>query len=119
MAAILGLLISLTLGAVVLHIAVKLVAGDRTGNQGFGTAMVANLVMIIAAAVLNHVPLLGLLLSLAAWFVVVMQFYRLGFGRALLVWLVYLFIVGGVLAVLSMFFGAALFGLLGLAAIFA
>ncbi|MFH1810284.1 MAG: hypothetical protein ABIJ09_16180 [Pseudomonadota bacterium] len=119
MATLISFLFGLLLGAVVLHVSVKVVAADSTPKTGFGTAVVANLIMMVGGALLGSIPIIGLLLSVAMWFVVVMKAYAIGAGRAFIVGLVYVFIVGGLMFVLATFFGVALFSMAGLLAIFA
>jgi len=118
MGSLIGLIISFLVGTAVLHIAVKLAAGDASKQATFGTTCLANGLLLVICGLLSHVPLIGWLGALIASFVIVMQVYKIGFGRTLLVWLIYIFIVGGLVAILSFFFGFALVGLGGLAAIF-
>jgi len=112
----LSLLIGFLFGTLILHIAVKLVAGG-TAKASFTNSLIANALVAVVCGLLMQVPLIGWLAALIASFVIVMKVYDIGFGRALLVWLVYIFLVGGLIAVLVTVFGLALAPFLGMAAV--
>lgn len=119
MGTLLSLLLGLMVGSVVLHVSAKVVGGEGSRQASFGTAVGANLVMLVGGALLGAIPVIGVLLSIALWIIVVMKAYDMGVLRALVVGLVYLFIVGGLFFVLATFFGVALFSLAGVLALFA
>lgn len=102
-----AMILMLLFGALILHIAVKIAAADQVKDAGFGRAVITNLTLLVVGYLLNLIPFLGVLLGLMASFVVVMRAYQIGFLRTLLVWIVYMFIMGGlaflVLAPLGMF----------------
>ena len=119
MGTLLSLALGLLVGSLVLHVSAKIVGGESSRKATFGTAVGANLIMLVGGAVLGLIPVVGVLLSIVLWFIVVMKAYDLGVLRAFVVGLVYLFIVGGMFFVLATFFGVALFSMAGLLALFA
>lgn len=112
-----GLLISFLIGTAILHLAVKIVAG-ATAKATFTNSLIANGLVAVICGLLMQVPFIGWLAALIASFAIVMKVYAIGFGRALLIWLVYVFILGGLAAVLVFVFGVALAPLFSLAALF-
>lgn len=92
---LIGILIGALFGAVILYFSVKIAAGDQARDATFWRAFGVNIALLVSGIVLNHIPIIGALLALIATFWIVMYAYKIGFLRSLLVWIVYLFIMGG------------------------
>lgn len=95
LSSIFGLLIGALFGALILHFSVKIAAGDTARDVTFGRAFGVNVTLLVLAFLLHFIPIVGGVLVLISTFWVVMSAYKIGFLRSLLVWIVYLFIMGG------------------------
>ena len=90
-----GILLGALFGALVLHFSVKIAAGDQARDATYSRAFWVSLGLWALATVLHWIPIIGGLLALISTFWLVMSAYKIGFFRSLLVWIVYLFIMGG------------------------
>lgn len=118
MGALISFVVSFVIGTAILHLAVKIAAGDRAKQATFGKTAGVNVAIMVLCGLLSLVPLIGWLAAVVAGFVIVMQAYGIGVFRALLVWIAYIFIVGGLTFVTAALFGLATFSVAGLAALF-